>query len=117
MVRRFVRVAIGIAVFALLCAGQQHGAPNGQVYPTSHGILKSISRSLLLVEVDDEHEMKFRITRKTKFYSRDKQGTHEIKVSALQRGQTVDVDMQTALDGSFEAMRVTLISPKLESPK
>ncbi len=56
--------------------------------------------------------MKFRITRKTKFYLQDKQGTHEIKASALQPGQTVDVDMQTALDGSFEAMRVTLSSQK-----
>ena len=112
MVKGLGRVGIGIAVFACLCAGQQREVPRGQVYPTSHGILKSISRSLLVVEVDDEHEMKFRITRKTKFYSQDKQGEHEIKASSLQPGQTVDVDMQAALDGSFEAMRVTLESPK-----
>ncbi len=132
MLKRFFRVGIAVAVFAILCAGQQQRVPSGQtrgsgksgsqpaqdpngpkgVYPTSHGVLKSISGSLLLVEVDDEHEMKFRITRKTRFYSHDKQGTHEIKASSIQPGQTVDVDMQTSLDGSFEAMRVTLQSQK-----
>ena len=108
---------MGMVVFACLCAGQQGKAPdNGTkpkgVYPTAHGVLKSISRSLLLVEVDEEHEMKFRLTRKTKFYSQNKQGTREIKAASLQAGQTVDIDMQTTLDGSFEAVRVTLVSPK-----
>ena len=117
MVKGFRRAGIGIAVFACLCAGQQgkvpgEGAKPKGVYPTAHGVLKSISRSVLLVEVDEEHEMKFRLTRKTKFYSQDKRGTREIKGAALQPGQTVDVDMQAALDGSFEAVRVTLESPK-----
>jgi len=112
VVKGLVRVAAGIAVFACLCAGQQPRVPSRQVYPTSHGILKSVSRSVLVVEVDDEHEMKFRITRKTRFYSQGKQGAHEIKASSLQPGQTVDVDMQAALDGSFEAVRITLESPK-----
>ena len=112
MVKGLLRISIGLAVLAFLCAGQQPGAANRQVYPTSHGIVKSLSRSLLLIEVDDGHEMKFRIIRKTKFYSQDKQGAHEIKASSLQPGQTVDVDMQAALDGSFEAVRVTLESTK-----
>jgi len=103
-------------VFACLCAGQgkapDDGAKPKAVYPTAHGVLKSISRSILLVEVDEEHEMKFRLTRKTKFYSSDKQGPREIKPAALQPGQTIDIDMQTTLDGLFEAVRVTLVSPK-----
>jgi hypothetical protein len=65
-----------------------------------------------LVTVDDEHEMKVRITRKTKFLSQGKQGTKEIKASSLQPGQTVDVDMQSAIDGAFEAVRITVESPK-----
>jgi hypothetical protein len=85
-------------------------APKG-VYPTSRGILKSISGSLLFVELDDEHEMKFRITRKTKFLSQNKQDTQEIKASSLHPGQTVSVDMQSTLDGSFEAVRIILESP------
>jgi hypothetical protein len=65
----------------------------------------------LLLELEDEHEMKFRITRKTKFFSQNKQDTQEIKASSLHPGQTVSVDMQSALDGSFEAVRITLESP------
>lgn len=97
-----------MTVLAALCFAQPAG-----VYPTSHGILKSISRSFLLVGVDnDEHDMKFRITRKTKFFvSQGKQGTKEIKASSLHPGQAVDVDMQSSLDGSFEAVRVTVESP------
>jgi hypothetical protein len=104
---------MGVAVLAALCFGQQ--GPAG-VYPTSHGVLKSISRSFLLVGVDnDEHEMKFRITRKTKFFTsqgnKGKRVTKEIKASSLHAGQTVDVDMQSSLDGSFEAVRVIVESP------
>ena len=60
-------------------------APKG-VYPTSHGIVKSVSGSQVMVEVDDDHEMKFRLTRKTKIYSqsKDAQGklvSKEIKAS------------------------------------
>jgi hypothetical protein len=69
-----------------------------------------------MVGVDnDEHEMKFRITHKTKFFSSQgkpgKQVTKEIKASSLHAGQAVDVDMQSSLDGSFEAVRVTVESP------
>ncbi len=78
------------------------------VYPVSRGILKSISGAQLMLQVDDEHEMKFRITRKTKIYSQSK----EIKASALQPGQSVAVEAQSGIDGSFEAVRVTLESPK-----
>jgi hypothetical protein len=78
-------------------------------------MVKSISGTQLLLEVDDEHEMKFRITRKTKFFSQDKEGTKEIKASSLHPGDAVFVDMQSALDGSFEAIRVTLGT--LEAPK
>jgi hypothetical protein len=82
-------------------------------------VVKSISGAQLLLEVDDEHEMKFRITRKTKFFSGDKDGPKEIKASSLHPGQTVSVDMQSALDGAFEAVRVTLEAPGVpkESPK
>jgi len=66
--------------------------------------------------MDDEHEMKFRITRKTKVFSQDKQDTQEIKASSLHPGQAVSIDMQSSLDGSFEAVRVIVESPK-ESPK
>jgi hypothetical protein len=101
-------------------------APKG-IYPTSHGVVKSISGSQLLVEVDNDHEMKFRITRKTKVFSqsKDAQGkevSKEIKASSLEPGQTVDVDMQGALDGSFEAVRIAVVPPNAapssaESPK
>jgi hypothetical protein len=91
-------------------------APKG-VYPTSHGVLKSISGSQLLVELDDEHEMKFRITRKTKVFSQGKDGAKEIKTSSLEPGQTVDVDMQSALDGAFEAVRITVVPANAEPPK
>jgi hypothetical protein len=64
-----------------------------------------------LVEMDDEHEMKFRITRKTKIFSQGKQGTQEIKTSSLHPGQAVAIDAQSGLDGSFEAVRVTVESP------
>src|SRR5436189_6476395 len=47
-------------------------SPKG-VYATSHGVVKSISKSALMVAMDDEHEMKFRITRKAKFISSDKE--------------------------------------------
>jgi len=61
-----------------------------------------------MMAMDDEHEMKFRITRKTKFVSGDKQ---EIKASAIESGQAVAVDAETALDGSFQAVRIVLKSP------
>jgi hypothetical protein len=67
--------------------------------------------------MDDDHEMKFRMTHKTKIFAQDKQGTREMKTSSLQAGQTLDIDMQTSLDGAFEAVRVTVVSPKVESPK
>ena len=81
-------------------------APKG-VYATSHGVVKSISKSVLMVAMDDEHEMKFRITRKTKFISGDK----NIKASSIESGQSVAVDAETALDGAFEAVRIVLESP------
>jgi len=57
--------------------------------------------------------MKFRITRKTKIFSfQGGQGHQEIKVSALHPGQTISIDMQSGLDGSFEAVRITVESPK-----
>jgi hypothetical protein len=82
-------------------------------------VIKSISGTQLLLEVDDEHEMKFRITRKTKIFSQDKEGAKEIKASSLHPGQTVSIDMESSLDGSFEAIRVTLGIPEApkESPK
>jgi len=78
-----------------------------RVYATSHGVVKSISKSVLMVAMDDEHEMKFRITRKTKFISGDK----SIKASSIESGQSVAVDAETALDGAFEAVRIVLESP------
>jgi hypothetical protein len=99
-----------VGLWAALCFGQG-------VYPTSHGIVKSIAGSQLYVQVDDEHEMKFRMTRKTKIFSQDKQGAREVKASSLKAGQTVDVDMQTSLDGAFEAVRITVVRPNAESPK
>ena len=78
-----------------------------RVYATSHGVVKSISKSVLMVAMDDEHEMKFRITRKTKFISGDK----NIKASSIESGQSVAVDAETALDGAFEAVRIVLESP------
>lgn len=136
--KRLARVGICILGLAGLCAAQGSGrtkgspgrgsvanassgaadpnAPKG-LYPTSHGVLKSISGSQLFVELDDEHEMKFRMTRKTKIYlqSKDAQGkdsAKEVKASSLEPGQVLDIDMQITLDGSFEAVRVTARSPK-----
>jgi hypothetical protein len=72
-----------------------------------------------LVEVDEDHEIKFRMTRKTKIFkqSKDSQGKNvstEIKASSLEPGQTVDVDMQSSLDGSFEAVHVTVVPADAE---
>ncbi len=139
MLKWLRRVGTGLGVLAVLCIGLGFGqmrapsrgrsgsgrgvgnpsdpdAPKG-VYPTQSGVVKSISGSQLLLEVDDEHEMKFRITRKTKIFSQNKDGTKEIKASSLEPGQTVSVDMQSALDGSFEAVRVTLEVPPKEAPE
>ena len=130
MLKRLCRVGVCGVVLTALCwaqvrppRGRSSGAngrgtpqtdPNAPkgVYPTAHGVLKSISGGQLLMEVDDEHEMKFRITRKTKFFSQSKDGAKEIKAAALEAGQTVDVDMQTALDGAFEAVHITVASVK-----
>lgn len=68
--------------------------------------MKSISKTLLVLAVDDEHEMKFRITRKTRFIAENKQGSREIKPADLEAGQPLAVDAQTTLDGAFEAVRV-----------
>jgi hypothetical protein len=124
-------LAVGILVIALspFCWGQQRppmrgrgGSASGRgslpkgsdvpkgVYATSHGVVKSISKTLLTVTMDNEHEMKFRITRKTKFVSGEKQGNQDIKASSIESGQPVAVDAETALDGSFEAVRVALES-------
>ena len=88
-------------------------APKG-VFPTAHGIVKSISGSQLYVEVDEDHEMKFRLIHKTKVFTQSKDGegkivTKEIKASSLEPGQTVDIDMQTSLDGAFEAVHITVV--------
>jgi len=71
--------------------------------------------------MDDEHEMKFRITRKSKIFTQTKNAEgknvfKEIKASSLEPGETIDVDMQTAPDGSFEAVRITLV-PLKEEPR
>lgn len=89
------------------------GAPKG-VYATSHGVVKSISKSALMMGMEDGHEMTFRITRKTKFIAGEKQGNQEIKASAIESGQAVAVDAVTALDGSFEAVRIVLESPNIK---
>jgi len=88
-------------------------APKG-VFPTAHGIVKSVAGSQLFVEVDEDHEMKFRLIHKTKIFqqSKDNQGkivSKEIKASALEPGQMVDIDMQASLDGAFEAVRITVL--------
>jgi len=120
------KVGTTVVVLAGLClplvSFGQGGAELKGAYPTSHGVLKTISGSQLFVEVDDEHEMKFRMTHKTKIYiqSKDGQGKNvvkEIKTSSLMPGQTVDIDMQSSLDGAFEAVRVTVLSPNAASPK
>ena len=126
-------LAVGILVIALspFSWGQQRpvrgrggttagrGAPNDPnapkgVYATSHGVVKSISKSVLTIAMDNEHEMKFRITRKTKIVSGEKQGNQEIKASSIEAGQAVAVDAETALDGSFEAVRIVLESPNIK---
>jgi hypothetical protein len=136
--RRVFTIGVCALLFGGLCSAQGRGrarssvgrggpatpvdpnAPKG-VYPTEHGILKSISGSQLFVEMEDEHEMKFRITRKTKIFTQTKDGqgkavAKEIKSSSLEPGETVDVDMQTAPDGSFEAVRITVVPPNVEPP-
>ena len=126
MLKKLYRVGICAAVFAAIGFGQgkapargrsapatvDPNAPKG-VYPTSRGVLKAISGSLLVLELDDEHEMKFRMTRKTKiFASQGGQSNQEIKASSLHPGQTISIDMQNGPDGSFEAVRITVESPK-----
>ena len=88
-------------------------APKG-VFPTAHGTVKSLSGSQLYVEVDEDHEMKFRLIHKTKIFvqSKDAKGKiveRQAKASALGPGQTVDIDMQASLDGAFEAVRITVL--------
>ena len=79
------------------------------VFPTAHGTVKSIAGSQLFVEMEEDHEMKFRLIHKTKIYSQSKDGLKEIKASSLKPGETVDIDMQVSLDGAFEAVRVTVV--------
>lgn len=76
------------------------------VYPVAHGVLKSIAGSELLVEVEQDHEMKFRVTRKTRVYSQAK----EIKASSLEPGQTLDIEMESARTGALEAIRITVVA-------
>jgi hypothetical protein len=88
-------------------------APKG-VFPTAHGTIKSLSGSQLFVEVDEDHEMKFRLIHKTKIFTQSKDGQGKtvlkaIKASALEPGQTVDIDMQSSLDGAFEAVYITVL--------
>ena len=52
--------------------------------------------------------MKFWITRKTKIFSQNK----EIKAASLHPGQAVTVEAQSALDGAYEAVRITVEPPK-----
>jgi len=73
-----------------------------------------MSGSQLYVEVDEDHEMKFRLIHKTKIYSQSKDGLKEIKASSLKPGETVDIDMQVSLDGAFEAVRVTVVPADAE---
>jgi hypothetical protein len=139
--RGVCKAGICIAVLAGLCFGQRApvqgrtkgsasrggsvspadpNAPKG-VYPTAHGIVKSLSGSQLYVEVDEDHEMKFRLIHKTKIFtqSKDAQGkivTKEIKASSLEPGQTVDIDMQVSLDGAFEAVNVTVVPADAAPP-
>ena len=82
------------------------------VYPTAHGILKSISGSELVLQVEEDHEIKFRIIRKTRIVAQGK----NIKASDLKPGQMLDIDMQSSLDGSFEAVTITVDSPKSPKP-
>lgn len=126
MLNKLHRVVICAAVLAGICLGQGRAPARGRgataamdpnapkgVYPTSRGVLKSISGSMLLLEMDDEHEMKFRMTRKTKiFASSGAQGNQEIKASSLHPGQTISIDMQSGLDGAFEAVRIIVESHK-----
>jgi hypothetical protein len=137
--KRLAIIGICLIAWAGSCFGQARGrsrssigqagpatpvdpnAPKG-VYPTERGVLKSISGGQLFVEMDDEHEMKFRITRKTKIFTqtKDAQGKNvpkEIKASSLEPGETIDVDMQTAPDGSFEAIRIRLVPLNPEPQK
>ena len=120
------RAGTTVVVLAGLClplvSSGQAGAELKGAYPTSHGVIKSISGSQLFVEVDEEHEMKFRMTHKTKLYiqSKDGQGKNvvkEMKTSSLMPGQTVDIDMQSSLDGAFEAVRIMVVSPNAAPPK
>jgi hypothetical protein len=110
-------------MLAVLCVGQSRpsgrgasgrggtaidpNAPKG-LYPTAHGVIKSISGTQVFVQVDEEHEMKFRITRKTKILLHGKAA----KSSSLEPGQTVDIDMQSSLDGSFEAVSIIVAAAK-----
>jgi hypothetical protein len=139
MMKGLCRAGVCVAVLAGLCFGQvvpgqgrtrgsagrggsaapaDPNAPKG-VFPTAHGIVKSVSGSQLFVEIEEDHEMKFRLIHKTKFYtqSKDSQGktvTKEIKASSLEPGQTVDIDMQASLDGAFEAVHVTVVPAAAE---
>ena len=133
MIKPFCKTGIWVVVMTGLCFGQRApgqgrtrgsagrgsaapadpNAPKG-VFPTAHGTIKSIAGSQLFVEVDEDHEMKFRLIHKTKFFRqfKDEQGkivSKEIKASALEPGQTVDIDMQASLDGAFEAVHVTVV--------
>ena len=134
MLKRLAKVGACIALVTGLCFGQgttgqgrakgstgrggsvapaDPNAPKG-VFPTAHGTVKSISGSQLYVEVDEDHEMKFRLIHKTKIYSQSKDGLKEIKASSLKPGETVDIDMQVSLDGAFEAVRVTVVPADAE---
>jgi hypothetical protein len=118
MLKRIFRIGISLAVFVLLCPGQESPSKRKSeapktIYPTAHGVLKSIAGSQFTLEVEEEHELKFHLTRKTRIFLQNK----EVKPTQLEPGQTLDIDMQASIDGSFDAIRINIAPANPEPSK
>ena len=84
---------------------QQSGvSPLETPVATFHGTLKSVSKKELVLEVQNEHEVAFAISHKTKFLKEKK----SIKAADIPSGAVLSVDGKRDILGNTEAVVVRL---------
>ena len=74
------------------------------VLPTFSGVLRGIDKKFILLEAEDGNTQKFNITKKTKFLD----GEKPIQFADLKVGSNLAVEVQLALDRSFDCVNVRL---------
>jgi hypothetical protein len=104
---RIFRLAGAVLLAALLCAAQggYYGlGTSGEPAADIHGTVRSATGKKLAIDVEGDQTLEFYYTRKTKFYDGDK----KVKASSLKRGDRVSVEAQRGLDGTLNAVKVSL---------